>query len=252
MHHGWIKHIAATLFLATLLILSGCTASKRSWAPPLPNNPSIPLEHLRAAAQYGNARAQYALGYLYFYGLGPEKNTDVAKQWFEKSAQQGLLQARIALNQISGGKDFNQDVRFGTLIQPKLFQAPQYARYTRLSAGNPIQSKTFHSNNTHVRTSKTQSHTASNNPSTTKPNTSAPWPPGNLSLRLYLGKTLAQAQRFVRQHKLIAQARIEKQTGGYAVLFGHFHSVHQAKIAISQLPESTKVQSTWIQSVAHE
>ena len=52
---------------------------------------------LRPLAQAGLANAQYALGYLYFYGLGVVENHDLAREWFRAAAKQGQTQAQQAL-----------------------------------------------------------------------------------------------------------------------------------------------------------
>jgi TPR repeat protein len=45
-------------------------------------------------AQFGDARAQNKLGYLYERGLGVSKNTEVAFSWYQKSAESGLSSAQ--------------------------------------------------------------------------------------------------------------------------------------------------------------
>jgi hypothetical protein len=42
-----------------------------------------------AEAEHGNADAQYHLGYMYWYGLGIEKDREEAIKWSKKSANQG-------------------------------------------------------------------------------------------------------------------------------------------------------------------
>jgi len=45
----------------------------------------------------GNDQAQYVLGYLYFYGLGMEKNEKLAMDWIQRAAAQGNKKALQAL-----------------------------------------------------------------------------------------------------------------------------------------------------------
>lgn len=58
------------------------------------------LSLLNDAAQQGNARAQYSLGYMYQHGEGVETDIDVAKSWYKKSAVQGHTKAKAALKKI--------------------------------------------------------------------------------------------------------------------------------------------------------
>jgi TPR repeat protein len=50
-------------------------------------------------AAAGNAEAQYALGYLFYHGLGVEKNERQAMHWVQRSASQGNRKALQALDQ---------------------------------------------------------------------------------------------------------------------------------------------------------
>lgn len=54
-------------------------------------------ELLAVPAMQGNAEAQYALGYLYYYGRGVRKDQRRARAWFEDAARLGHAGARQAL-----------------------------------------------------------------------------------------------------------------------------------------------------------
>ena len=59
-----------------------------------------PLEQLgsiKKAALSGDADAQYALGYLLYYGKGVTQNKTTALSWIRKAAAQGQPQAAKAL-----------------------------------------------------------------------------------------------------------------------------------------------------------
>lgn len=47
----------------------------------------------KAAAQKGQAEAEYDLGLLYAKGLGVERDLGIAQQWYESAALQGNSQA---------------------------------------------------------------------------------------------------------------------------------------------------------------
>lgn len=55
-------------------------------------------------ANEGNATAQYAVGYMYYYGKGVKKNKALGVQWIQKSAAQGYQTARQALQLIQKRK----------------------------------------------------------------------------------------------------------------------------------------------------
>jgi TPR repeat protein len=48
-------------------------------------------------AAAGNDKAQYALGYLFYYGLGVEKSERQAMHWIQQAAAQGNKKAQKAL-----------------------------------------------------------------------------------------------------------------------------------------------------------
>jgi TPR repeat protein len=48
-------------------------------------------------AAAGNDTAQYALGYLFYYGLGTEKSEQQAMHWIQQAAAQGNKKAQRAL-----------------------------------------------------------------------------------------------------------------------------------------------------------
>lgn len=52
-------------------------------------------------ATNGNARAQYMLGYLYYYGYGTVRDQDIGRTWIRRSANKNYLPAIIAYRQIT-------------------------------------------------------------------------------------------------------------------------------------------------------
>lgn len=55
---------------------------------------------LEPLAVQGIAEAQYAVGYMYFYGYGTPQNNTLALKWMQSAAAQGLPQAAKALEMI--------------------------------------------------------------------------------------------------------------------------------------------------------
>lgn len=73
------------------------------------------LRKLTFLAINGDPEAQYALGYMYYYGLGTDQNIDIARGWFRVAAGAGFEQAQQALNTIdrpvsSAFPDFSPDL----------------------------------------------------------------------------------------------------------------------------------------------
>lgn len=60
------------------------------------------VSKVQQAAANGDADAQYALGYMYYYGVGTVRDQDNAKLWISRSAAQGQPLAKRALAMIQG------------------------------------------------------------------------------------------------------------------------------------------------------
>lgn len=60
------------------------------------------LALLEPEASAGNARAQYAIGYMYYWGQGVEADLDRALEWIRRAAANGSAEAIEALGQLAG------------------------------------------------------------------------------------------------------------------------------------------------------
>ena len=74
------------------------------------------MRDLLPAAAGGNAEAQYAVGYMYYYGYGVTQDTDVGHFWIKRAANQHYMPAIKALelinkNQVSVEQSNNLNVR---------------------------------------------------------------------------------------------------------------------------------------------
>ncbi len=67
---------------------------------------------LATPAKRGDAKAQYALGYMYFYGKGVMENRQKALYWFKLAAAQGHQQAQQALAMIDNQEMMMKEKRY--------------------------------------------------------------------------------------------------------------------------------------------
>lgn len=58
------------------------------------------IPYLVEAAERGNARAQYSLGYMYQNGEGVNKDNNKAKEYYRLAAKQGHIKSKNALKRI--------------------------------------------------------------------------------------------------------------------------------------------------------
>ena len=82
---------------AQFLLAQGYALETESAKP----NYSLARQWYEKAAVQGNAQAQAALGLLYHYGIGAEKDAAKADEWLKKAAAQNNTVAQIALGLIA-------------------------------------------------------------------------------------------------------------------------------------------------------
>ena len=73
------------------------------------------LKDLVAAAQRGDARAQFELGRRHYHGSGAPPDQGAASRWFRRAADQGHVVAQIYLAEIAGedrGRQAGSDAGF--------------------------------------------------------------------------------------------------------------------------------------------
>ena len=59
------------------------------------------FDDLHHYAERGDKEAQYAVGYMYYYGLGTAKDQDTARYWIRKAAEQNQVAAKHAMYEIT-------------------------------------------------------------------------------------------------------------------------------------------------------
>lgn len=65
---------------------------------------TLAFQHVQLPARNGNPDAQYALGYMYYYGKGVVEDRARAEYWFKLAANQGQHDAEISLQMIAAQK----------------------------------------------------------------------------------------------------------------------------------------------------
>jgi tetratricopeptide (TPR) repeat protein len=86
----------ALLFLL-VLPLAGQTTTKKKAKTPVVNQANYGVAEDRAAAEQGNAEAQFRLGVCYEAGLGVPQDYAEAARWYRKAAEHGNAKAQLGL-----------------------------------------------------------------------------------------------------------------------------------------------------------
>lgn len=91
-----MKRIA--LFLM-VMALTGCASHiERGRGYYMQHHYKEAFPDLLQAAKEGKPEAQYAVGYMYFYGNGVNENRQLATYWISKAADSGYSPAQQALS----------------------------------------------------------------------------------------------------------------------------------------------------------
>jgi TPR repeat protein len=107
MKLSWLSLKIPALMLLFMLAISGCTTTsepeenlstiERARLAYKKNDYGQTLVLLNALVQQGNSEAQYALGYMYYYGQGLPRNQERALYWITLASKNGCQKAEHAL-----------------------------------------------------------------------------------------------------------------------------------------------------------
>lgn len=103
--------------IALTALMTGCqhppasNNTQSSYKPACSGNPYLmkygcSISKIQQAAENGSADAQYALGYMYYYGIDTVKDRETAELWIQRSAAQGQPLAKKAWSLINSGTAF--------------------------------------------------------------------------------------------------------------------------------------------------
>ncbi len=228
------------------------------------------LDKIEAAAQQGDADAQYALGYMYFYGIGTVRDVDAAKLWIRRAAAQGqplALKATHILNYQeepgSGGE------ATGDRYQPKTYQKQSAAQLNNAVTTKQVEHHlpAYEPNKAQARATvlKKLNPTAQTSDAAINASSSSQasvygasahkaLSASHYTLQLMAGHHLKPMQDLVKRYHLQSQVAYYKVAyrGGewYLLTYGHYASKSEAKKALSQLPIHVQALHPWIKPLS--
>ncbi len=215
-------------------ILSGCTTSHQqtSFGEAKTNfaqeNYQAAFHNIQGPANAGNAEAEYALGYMYYYGKGTPIDQEKGKEWILKSAQAGNKDAQAAYQMILAREQQVMPSHTAPKEQMPVMKAPQQQpKVTTTKSKSPVHHTT------------TQQHLLKNN--------ATPY-----TLQLLVTSKLSDASNFIKKHQLGKDAQYfhRKLQGkdSYTVIYGHYASQKAAREEIKTLPEPVQALKPWVRS----
>lgn len=238
------------------------------------------LSRVQAAAENGSADAQYALGYMYYYGIDTVKDQQTAELWIQRSAAQGQPLAKKAWTLIQTGQtstDFHKKATdeltqksqaASTIVQ----QEPSDVK--QLNATVPTESITKTLPAYHAAPASGTSPVI-DTPSTTpgpqiganskklsdprlasnaQPISGTPKKPTGYTMQLMASAKLSDVKSFIAQNNLGKAAHYyETKLNGkpwYMLTYGDYHTEAKAQLAMQQLPSAAQEHHPWVKSLA--
>lgn len=246
------------------------------------------LSRVQAAAENGSADAQYALGYMYYYGIDTVKDQQTAELWIQRSAAQGQPLAKKAWTLIQTGQtstDFHQKATqeltqksqaASTIIQqepadidklnstvpsePITKALPAYNSPSAAAPSPVVDSSSTPGPKIGANTKLTDPRLASNAP----PIVGTPSRSDNVKLasvkssdytmQLMASNKLGDLKAFIAQNNLGKAAHYyETKMNGkpwYMLTYGDYHTEAQAQLAMQQLPKAAQDNHPWVKPLA--
>ena len=104
----WMLRLTRVVIILSIPVLITACNKSPSRSSAMANNSSVcqtnaflrkyncSLSRVQTAARAGDPDAQYALGYMYYYGIGTTNDTQAARLWIDRAAAQGQPLAKRA------------------------------------------------------------------------------------------------------------------------------------------------------------
>jgi len=215
---------------------------------------------IRMAAESGNPDAEYALGYMYYYGDGLPRNAAAGRSWIQKAAAQGQPLAIRALN-IMHGAEHPSAGASGSRQQLALDHPT--TRYRQQVSQNASDNQVGY-NAAPRSTAAPRSPLAMAQPAAprakpkpvvrTQESTILRMPASNYTIQLFGVRSQAELRGFLSRHNLNGKAYAyhTKYQGKswYVLVYGNYSSLDAAHSAIAQLPSSLQQLKPWVKSVS--
>lgn len=172
----------------------------------------------KTLAEAGDATAQYNIALLYQQGLGVARNEAEALRWFRSAAEHGLVQASRQLNR--GSVKPNDKVRFAMMGAAPLPALP-------------------------------------NRPSVSFDSEAETWvfsqEPSYYTLQLASSRNRELIEKYYVENRLKGKAgfyrSMREGQEWFALVYGAFSSVSEARAAIEELPPELQKWSPWVRNI---
>jgi DamX protein len=271
-----MRYISSILCAVAVLGLVGCSKNNQQ----TPQNMSAcsgdpylmkygcSVSRVASAAQNGDADAQYALGYMYYYGVDTARDKDSAKLWISRAAAQGQPLAKSALAMIQGKAPVasqkvpnavkKQMPVFAKNKKPNVVTATKTTRTVtktpvKMAAKKPVPVNTVKHTAADRVTSvanSTAMHATESRDVLQMEAALMHEPTNGYTLQLMGNHNEKVIKNFMRSHRLEGKAVYYYSTFNhskwYMLVYGQFNTVQDAHAAIAKLPPELRKLQPWI------
>lgn len=217
---GNFSYFKALMLVFLLLVFPAAGWAQVTLEPSQIQLGSLSFDQLQEAAQAGDPDAQYAIGYMYYYGKGVAANKTIALDWLKRAAVQGQPQAIKAMNML------------GTPVHTVPEATPLPSTSSASSTATAV-----------TVTSKTEVTT-----------TTKAAPTGSYMIQLLSTSSKSNADNYIKANHLSGNAKVyttkKKDKTLYIVGYGNYSSSAEAKAMIKNLPASIRAKKPFVKSTA--
>ncbi len=230
-------------------------------------NYTVAAKLLKPLAERGRGDAQYALGYLYFNGLGVTRNDSLAAQWFNSAAANGNENAKQALHLLPPSDDAVIDLR--DKKSPTLDPAPVLASESDLKDEAPVEESPVADSmivgadiNQPAEIERMTSEASDDvgmSADAEKLTDGEKWivgqPSNNFTIQLIMLANESALKKFINKNNLQENSvYYRNQKNGkifYLLVYGSFESYSLAKEAIIGMSSELKKANPWIRNISN-
>lgn len=246
------------LIISILILLQACVAMDRSKIDVgrqsfLDGDYHKAFSYLLPAAKKGNADAEYALGYMYFYGLGTPQDKEQGFRWMLRAANQGQVQAQQALT-ILRGDDFTT-MKSIPVVTETTDMIPIPKKPTTQQVNEPVvidqplmpveQMPPPRNNGSKPVIGAPLSKASTPQTFAKKDSTDA------YTIQLMGSYDKSELDKFLQQHSIKANVMLTQRAGKdwYVLVYGNYNNKKLAQNAIKDLPVPVQQNQPWVRKV---
>ncbi len=203
------------------------------------------LDDIQQAALIGNPDAQYALGYMYYNGVGTVKDEQTGELWIQRAAQQGQPLAQKAQSIIEADQDSSASQMTATAhAQPSLQGTSVTSIASSSDAVRVSDPRLKQGSSPQMAADQSSSATLASSSNSMNSKES------HYTIQLMGSYDKVAIERFVTRASLTEETHITQSAFNgkpwFTLVYGDYRSIASAKSAIAALPLQLQTLQPWV------